>query len=403
MSSLGQERTAVQDPILDYVQEIGWEYVSPDEASRLKRGETGFVFRDVFIRQMQKLNSDFMDTILAEQLLKEITRIPATIEGNFTAWEYLKGLKTIFVPDKNREKNIKFIDMENIERNVFQVTDEFSFTNGNNRIRLDIVFLINGVPIIFMETKAAHRVEGIAEALDQVRRYHWKCPELMTMLQVFAVTHIAKYYYGATWSFSERFLFNWKEDAVGNFETLVKTFFDKNRILKLLIDYILFTRQDDELKKVVLRPHQMRAVDKIIARAMSDDKNRGLIWHTQGSGKTYTMIVAAQKIIENPIFDNPTVIMIVDRNELESQLFGNLRAVGIESVEIAGSKRRRISSHRQSPSQAECAIPDRKDRLYPGQVGTAPGPGGSGAGFGAFRYPADPGGRPRGDGDSLFQ
>lgn len=339
MSSLGQERTAVQDPVLDYVQEIGWEYVSPDEASRLKRGETGFVFRDVFIRQMQKLNSDFMDTILAEQLLKEITRIPATIEGNFTAWEYLKGLKTIFVPDKNREKNIKFIDMENIERNVFQVTDEFSFTNGNNRIRLDIVFLINGVPIIFMETKAAHRVEGIAEALDQVRRYHWKCPELMTMLQVFAVTHIAKYYYGATWSFSERFLFNWKEDAVGNFETLVKTFFDKNRILKVLIDYILFTRQDDELKKVVLRPHQMRAVDKIIARAMSDDKNRGLIWHTQGSGKTYTMIVAAQKIIENPIFDNPTVIMIVDRNELESQLFGNLRAVGIESVEIAGSKR----------------------------------------------------------------
>ena len=69
------------------------------------------------------------------------------------------------------------------------------------------------------------------------------------------------------------------------------------------------------------------------------DKKHGLIWHTQGSGKTYTMIVAAQKIIQNPIFENPTVLMLVDRNELEAQLFGNLDAVGIEQVEVADSKR----------------------------------------------------------------
>lgn len=339
MSSLGQERTAVQDPILDYAKEIGWEYISPDEASRLKGGEAGFVFKDVFIRQIQKLNPDFMDNVLAEQLLKDITRIPANIEGNLKVWEYLKGLKTIFVPDKKRERNVRFIDTDNIERNIFQVTDEFSFTNGSKKIRLDIVFLINGIPVIFVETKASHKVDGIAEGLDQVKRYHRECPDLMVMLQLYAITHIIKYYYGATWSVSERYLFNWKEETSGNFEALVKTFFDKNRISKLLVDYILFTRQDDELKKVVLRPHQIRAVGKIVERAMSDDKKRGLIWHTQGSGKTYTMIVAAQKIIENPIFENPTVIMIVDRNELESQLFGNLKAVGIEKVEIVKSKK----------------------------------------------------------------
>ena len=82
----------------------------------------------------------------------------------------------------------------------------------------------------------------------------------------------------------------------------------------------------------------MRAVNKIVERAEDSTKKRGLIWHTQGSGKTYTMIVAAQKIIENPIFENPTVIMLVDRNELESQLFGNLAALGIENVEVAESK-----------------------------------------------------------------
>jgi len=103
------------------------------------------------------------------------------------------------------------------------------------------------------------------------------------------------------------------------------------------MDFILFTREDDELKKVVLRPHQMRAVDRIVERAQ-DLKKRGLIWHTQGSGKTYTMIVAAQKIMENPLFENPTIIMLVDRTELETQLFGTLSSVGFESIEVAETK-----------------------------------------------------------------
>lgn len=132
----------------------------------------------------------------------------------------------------------------------------------------------------------------------------------------YSLTHLIRYYYSVTWSTSVKGLFNWKEEAEGNFETLIKTFLDRERVVKVLTDFILFTRQDDEFKKVVLRPHQMRAVAKLIERASAIEKKRGLLWHTQGSGKTYTMIVAAQKIIENPIFENPTVIMLVDRNEL---------------------------------------------------------------------------------------
>ena len=158
------------------------------------------------------------------------------------------------------------------------------------------------------------------------------------MLQAYAITHISKYYYSGTWNTSEKLLFNWKEEAGGNFEQLVKTFFDRERIVKLIADFILFTRQDDELKKVVLRPHQMNAIDKIVERAQDPAKHRGLVWHTQGSGKTYTMIVAAQKIIQNPLFENPTVIMLVDRNELESQLFANITALGIGNVEVTESK-----------------------------------------------------------------
>ncbi|RLG25697.1 type I restriction endonuclease subunit R [Methanosarcinales archaeon] len=339
MSLLGGERGAVQNPLLKYATEVGWEYISPDEALRLRGGRTGFVLRELFIDQMQRLNQDFMDHLLAEELIKRLERIRPNIEGNEVALEYIKGLRTVFVPNEKRERNVRFVDTEEFERNRFHVTDEFSFTNGSKTIRPDLVLLINGVPLFLIETKASHKIERIAEAMDQIRRYHRECPELLAILQVYALTHIIGYYYSGTWNISDKSLFNWKEEAEGDFETLVKSFFDKNRIVKVLTDFILFTRQDDELKKVILRPHQMRAVERVIARAESEEKVRGLIWHTQGSGKTYTMITAAEKIIENPIFENPTVIMLVDRNELEQQLFGNLAAVGIKQVEVAKSKR----------------------------------------------------------------
>lgn len=337
MPPLGNEKYSVQNPLIKYATEVGWTYISPEKALALRGGETGVVFKEIFIAQFQKLN-DFITQLLAEELIKRIEAIPPTIEGNLTAWEYLKGIKTVFVPDEKRERNVRFLDTEVSGNNIFHVTDEFSFTNGRNTIRGDVVFLINGVPVFIAETKAAHKTDGIAEALDQLRRYHNEAPEIMAVLQLYSLTHLIRYYYGATWNTTRKGLFNWKDEQTGDYETLVKAFFDKERIIKILDDFILFTRQDDELKKIVLRPHQMRAVHKIVKRAEEKIK-RGLIWHTQGSGKTYTMIVAAKEIIENPLFDNPTVIMLVDRNELESQLFGNLSAVGVANVELADSKK----------------------------------------------------------------
>jgi type I restriction enzyme R subunit len=338
MSPIGGERGSVQNPLIKYATEINWTYITPVDALIYRGGEAGLVFRDTFTTQLQKLNA-FMTQSLSEELLKKIETLPSNIEGNLLAWEYLKGLRQVFVPDEKRERDVRFLDTEDIHNNTFHVTDEFSFTNGRKTIRADVVFLINGIPVFMAETKAAHKIDGIAEALDQIRRYHNEAPEIMAILQVYSLTHLIRYYYGATWNISRKGLFNWKEEQQGDYETLAKSFFDKERILRILNDFILFTRQDDELKKVVLRPHQMRAVQKIVDRAEERTKKRGLIWHTQGSGKTYTMIVAAKEIIENPVFDNPTVIMLVDRNELESQLFGNLSSVGIENVEVVESKK----------------------------------------------------------------
>ncbi|MEW6664108.1 MAG: HsdR family type I site-specific deoxyribonuclease [Thermodesulfobacteriota bacterium] len=346
-AKLGTERPAVQNTLIQYACEIGWEYVKPEEALRLRGGETGLIFRETFADQMAKVNPDFIDSQMIEELAKKIERLPPRIEGNLEAWEYLKGLKTVFVPDEKRERNVAFVS-EKPGGNVFHVTDEFRYTNGKYPNRYDIVFLINGVPVLFVETKAVAKFVGrhagresiIADALDQIRRYHRETPEAMTLLQLSTATNIIHFLYSATWNLSAKSVFNWKEESKRNvYEDLVKSFFDRRRITRTILDFILFTRKDDSWEKVVLRPHQMRAVEKVVERAGHRTKKRGLVWHTQGSGKTYTMIVAAQQIIENPAFQNPTVLMLVDRNELETQLFGNLAAAGMEHVEVTESKK----------------------------------------------------------------
>ena len=340
--ALGSEPGAVQHPFVRYAVEAGWPYLSPDAALNLRQGGvTCPVLDAVLLGQLAKLNPSIVNAARAQDIVRRLVRVRPTIEGNLDAWEFLKGLKTVFVDTEKRERNVQFLDPVNVDANQFHVTDEFTFSNGAPPdIRLDIVFFINGVPILPVETKKATAMDGIAQALDDLRYYHKKGPELLALGQLHALTHLIRFYYGATWNLSAKALFNWRDEAVAadDFETLCKAFIAPRRVLRVLTDFILFTRKDDELSKVVLRPHQMRGAERCVARARDKQKKRGLVWHTQGSGKTYTMIVTAKLLIQDPFFENPTVILLVDRNELEAQLFGNLEAVGFGHVEVAHTK-----------------------------------------------------------------
>jgi len=339
--SLSSERQTVQTHFLRYAQEAGWTYLPPDEAMRLRGGEDSPFLRSVLVEQLQRLNPGVVATAAkAEEVVERLRRVRPNIEGNLEAWEYLKGLKTVFVEAERREKNIRLLDPDRPEANALHVTDEFRFKAHASApaIRADVVLLVNGIPLLLVETKAATRPESIAEAFDQVRRYHEQAPDLLAQAQLFALTHLIQLFYGAAWSLSRKALFNWREEQAGDFETLVKSFLAPRRVLRVLTDYLLFPRKDGELTKAVLRPHQVRAVERVLARARDPEKRRGLIWHTQGSGKTYTMLLVARRLLADPAFHNPTVLMIVDRNELQQQLFQNLEAVGFGQVHLARSK-----------------------------------------------------------------
>jgi type I restriction enzyme R subunit len=337
MPSIASERATVQNPLVEYVQEIGWAYVSPEQALTLRRGESGTLFYQTLRDKLVSLNPGVVTVSNVDEVIARIESVRNTIEGNAEILAWLRGERSIYVESEKRQRNVVLIDFAHPAENVFQVTDEWQYTNGKYRNRADVVFVINGIPVALVETKSALKREGIDEGIAQIRRYHRETPELVTAPQIFDVTHLIDFYYGVTWNLDRKNVFNWKDEEKGNFERKVKRFFARERFLRFLESWIVFYKKDDELRKIVLRQHQTRAVEKVVERALDPEKRRGLVWHTQGSGKTFTMIKAADLILRHPAFEKPTVIMLVDRNELESQLFANLAAYGL-APEIARSK-----------------------------------------------------------------
>ncbi len=334
------ERSAVQNPMLYYADEIGWSYVNRDEALALRGGERGMFFTDVLTEQLVRLNPGIVDVARAADIVRQLGLLKPSIDGNKEALSWLRGEKSIFVPSEKRERNVKLIDFDTPENNVFQVTDEWRHKSVVYANRADVVFLINGIPVAIAETKRAGLSDAMAKGVEQVRRYHEETPEMLISPQIFEVTQLYDFYYGITWNTSRKNVFNWKEEDSGNFEQKVKHFFDRHRFLQVLEDYIVFLTKDDELTKVILRQHQTGAVEKVLERVADPTKRRGLVWHTQGSGKTLTMITIASKLLrEARSGQKPTVLMLVDRNELETQLFRNITGYGISTVEVAQNKR----------------------------------------------------------------
>jgi type I restriction enzyme R subunit len=347
MPAPGEYKT-VQSRILAYAQEIGWGYVAREEAER-RRGfdsaaatpeerarKSSLFFGDLLHSQVRAFNPKYKEAEGA--LVGEFQRFHSDIYGNRDFLTVLRNQHKFFSSEENRELDITLIDYGDLARsrkdwrNVYEVTEEFYFHNGHYGTREDLVFLINGIPVLVIECKNATKDEGIALGVDQIRRYHVETPEVMVPQMLFTATEAIGFDYGATWNTVRRNIFRWKHEEIGNLEAKVKTFCAAPHLLRLLKDFILFAEKDEELQKVVLRQHQTAGVDRVVDRALDSKLARGLIWHTQGSGKTYTMIKAAEMLFKAPQADKPTILLMIDRNELEDQMLKNLVAIGLGNV-----------------------------------------------------------------------
>ena len=186
------------------------------------------------------------------------------------------------------------------------------------------MFVVNGVPVCIVEHKNPKDGGAIERGIKQLRRYEKETPELIGAPQLFNVTHLLDYWYGVTWNANRR--------VHGALEAGRRRKPISSRCRPSSSRPISCARfstgfcsmsRTARREKSVLRQHQRRAIDEVVARCADPTKKRGLVWHTQGSGKTFTLLTAARLILEDKErFKNATVILVVDRTELEGQLKG---------------------------------------------------------------------------------
>jgi type I restriction enzyme R subunit len=317
------EAGSVQFPMVAHAAGIGWTPIGPAVAKQKRGGDEGMLLHDELEAKLAEFNS-WMTADAIRQVVERLEAIPPTVDGNREMLSWLKGERQWYDEEEKRHRPVQLIDFENPGANVFHVTWEWKLKpparKGN---RADVMFVINGIPVTIVEHKNPKDGGAIDRGVVQLRRYEKETPELIGMPQLFNVTHLIDYWYGVTWNASRRFMARWKEQGEETYKFAVQSFFEPTDFLRTLRHWILFYVEDGETRKSVLRQHQRVAIGKIVLRCEDPTKKRGLIWHTQGSGKTFTLLTAARLILEQKQrFKNATVILIVDRTELEGQLKG---------------------------------------------------------------------------------
>jgi type I restriction enzyme R subunit len=317
------EAGTVQFPMVRYAEQIGWTPLTPEVARTKRGGEAGTFLRDELETKLAEFNP-WLSSDGIRSVVETLDALPATIEGNRELLTWLRGERQWYDETEKRHRRVQLIDFEHVNANAFHVTWEWKIKpparKGN---RADVMFVVNGVPVCIVENKNPKDGDAIERAIKQLRRYELETPELLAAPQLFNVTHLLDYWYGVTWNANRRDMARWKEVPDESYRFVVQSFFERTDFLRTLQHWILFYVQDGETRKSVLRQHQRRAIDAILDRCLDAAKRRGLIWHTQGSGKTFTLLTAARQILEDKArFANATVILVVDRTELEGQLKG---------------------------------------------------------------------------------
>lgn len=241
-------------------------------------------------------------------------------------------------------------DPDRIDNNDFLVVNQFTVVENQGEKRPDIVVFVNGLPIAVFELKSASNEEvGISDAYNQVQTYKGAIPSLFTYNSFLVISDGVNARVGTLTANEDRFMM-WRTidgddvapSSLPQLEVLVKGMFEKSRLLDIIKHFVLFQTDGEHLFKILAGYHQYHATNKAIAsteRATMDEGDRkiGVIWHTQGSGKSLSMVFYAGKLVLT--LNNPTIVVVTDRNDLDDQLFSTF------------SKSKDLL--RQTPQQAE--------------------------------------------------
>ncbi|MEX2437862.1 MAG: type I restriction endonuclease, partial [Candidatus Babeliales bacterium] len=317
------EQHTVENYVIKFIKDtLGFEYIKPEEFAKYRELETEYIITPLLERAVGALNPTASESEI-KSVIREVKKID-TNEGFSKALRDGINLKNSTTGKKH---DYKLLDFDTPENNHFVVTNQFYFEGDTENIRPDIMIFVNGLPLVDIEAKSPTASEGVSfeNGIDQIKRYEKVARKLFIPNCFNIASDGLKTVYGATGAPKQYFL-QWRDEEVekelgGELEMTLHSLLSKQNFLDIVQNFILFEKEKEKLVKKIARYQQMRATNKIVERVLSKEKRQGLIWHTQGSGKTLTMYFTAWKLRFNKELANPKVFILVDRVDLDDQIF----------------------------------------------------------------------------------
>ncbi len=313
-----------------FTNELEYDYLAgPD----IERNYSKVVLENILLKQLKIINPK-ADILAIDEAVRKVLNAdsPNLLENNKVFHEYLtSGISVNYYKNGNRSDHIWLIDYNknNINNNSFMICNQFTIDDMLVK-RPDIIIFINGLPLVIMELKSCSREEvNTSEAFLQIRNYLKAIPLLFTYNSFCIISDMIETKAGSITADEDRYM-RWKsvdgnkeDNRKASFETLFKGMFDKERLLDIIQNFILFLgKKEDEPVKILTGYHQFYAVHKALAKtkkAVDSNGKGGVFWHTQGSGKSLSMVFYSSMLME-PL-NNPTLVILTDRNDLDDQLF----------------------------------------------------------------------------------
>jgi type I restriction enzyme R subunit len=329
---------------------LGWHFLS---AANLPRQPQEILVEDHLREALIRLNPSIAaEPDRADDVLYRLRAILLTVRDTglvkaneqFSTW--LLGEQSMSFGENGEHVTIRLIDFDDIEQNQFVVTQQFIVRAGKTEKRADLVLLVNGIPLVVIEAKTPVRasqswLDGALQVHDD---YEKNVPELFVPNVCSVATEGKEYRYGSV-GMPVELWGPWRledEDALpamAQVEKAVSSMLRPNVLLDLLSNFTAYaTHSGKQRIKLIARYQQFDGANKIVERVIAGQPRKGLVWHFQGSGKSLLMLFAARKLRLHPALRNPTVIVVVDRVDLDSQIAGTFYASDMPNLVRAESR-----------------------------------------------------------------
>ncbi len=326
---------------IDWFKELGYDYllgyeISPDSQNPQRKSYDEVILFNRLKNSLIKLNSNI--PLLAIEDAIDILRKPqqASLVQNNRAFHQmiLQGIGVdIKKDDETKGDVVKLIDFENFSNNDFLVVNQFTIKGIKGNRRPDLIVFINGLPLAIIELKnPADENADIYKAYNQLQTYKDELEELFIFNEALVISDGINARVGSLTATDERFMF-WRTVKDENdkplleyeLETLIKGFFNKEYFLDYIQNFILFEDDSKKIIKKIAAYHQFHAVreavDSVVLASTKGSRRGGVVWHTQGSGKSISMACFAGKLTKQAAMKNPTLVIVTDRNDLDGQLY----------------------------------------------------------------------------------